>query len=203
MQVKNLGLRDYQSVHREMLDFTLARGRDDEDQCWLVQHKPVYTQGTACQQLTLTPSAIPIVKTDRGGQLTYHGPGQIVMYPLLELKRHGLTIKSIVQLLEQAVIDCLATFAIEAERQDGAPGVYVNSEKIAALGLRIKKGCSYHGLSFNVDMDLSPFENIDPCGYQGLKVTSLAKLLDQKPDYAKTEEALFESFVRLLSEQVS
>lgn len=201
MHVKQLGLCDYQSVHQEMLDFTLARTSVDQDQCWLVQHKPVYTQGTACKQLTLTPSAIPIVKTDRGGQLTYHGPGQIVMYPLLKLKRCGLTVKALVQLLEQSVIDTLATFDIEAQRQAGAPGVYVNGDKIAALGLRIKQGCSYHGLSFNVDMDLTPFENIDPCGYQGLKVTSLANLVQGKPDYKIVEALLVEHFQALLDQQ--
>lgn len=200
MQVKNLGLRDYQPVYQEMLDFTLARQQGDEDQCWIVQHNPVYTQGTACQQLPFSSTSIPVVKTDRGGQLTYHGPGQIVLYPLLQLKQNGLTVKSLVNLLEQSVIDCLKSFAIQAERQQGAPGVYVDGEKIAALGLRIKNGCSYHGLSFNVDMDLTPFENIDPCGYEGLSVTSLASLTNNKLDIDQVEVALVEQFTTLLSQ---
>lgn len=179
--VRNLGLRDYQQTWREMIDFTDARNTEADDfeisdEIWFVQHPAVYTQGTACSSTTLIPSTIPIVKTDRGGQITYHGEGQLVMYVLLELKHFKLTVSKLVRLLEQAVIDFLADQKIQAERKDKAPGVYVAGVKIAALGLRIRKGRSYHGLSLNVDMDLSPFANIDPCGFKGLEVTSMAKL---------------------------
>ena len=165
---------DYQAALVAMSDFALHRSQDDQDQIWLLQHPPVYTQGTACRQGPLTGSDIALVKTDRGGQITYHGPGQIVMYPLLDLKRFGLGVKALVFKLEQAVIELLDELKIVGERRTDAPGVYVNQEKIAALGLRIRRGTSYHGLSLNVDMDLSPFSNIDPCGYQGLRVTQLA-----------------------------
>ena len=149
------------------------------DEIWLLEHPKVYTQGTACDQQTLMPSDIPIVASDRGGQITYHGPGQIVMYPLLSLRRHELTVKGLVTTLEQAVINLLQGWNIAAERQEGAPGIYVAGEKISALGLRIRRGWSYHGLSLNVDMDLQPFANIDPCGYVGLRTTQLK---DQRPD---------------------
>ena len=157
VQVSVFGLCDYQTVYEAMSSYAAEREEADADQIWLVQHFPVYTQGTACTQETLLPSDIPVVKTDRGGQITYHGPGQIVMYPLLRLKRFGLGVKSLVTHLEQSVIDTLKGYEIKAERREDAPGVYVEQAKIAALGLRIRRGNSYHGLSFNLDMDLSPF----------------------------------------------
>jgi len=176
--VKVFAQADYSGAFDAMLDFTNTRDQSDVDQIWLIQHSPVYTQGTACQQTTLLPSNIPVVKADRGGQITYHGPGQIVMYPLLSLRRFGiggnpLGVKMLVNRLEQCVIDCLTDYSVKAQRREDAPGVYVGQAKIAALGLRIRRGCSYHGLSCNVDMDLTPFSNIDPCGFQGLKVTQL------------------------------
>ena len=155
-----------------------------------------YTQGTACEMATLLPSDIPVIKTDRGGQITYHGPGQWVMYPLLHLKRHSIGVRSLVGCLEQCIIDLLASEGVTALRRENAPGVYVNDEKIAALGLRIRRGNSYHGLSLNVDMDLAPFSNIDPCGYQGLKVTQLANLI--AVDEADLGKRLVQKFVELL-----
>jgi lipoyl(octanoyl) transferase len=142
------------------------------DEIWLVQHPPTYTQGQAGKpEHLLHQTNIPVVKIDRGGQITYHGPGQIVAYLLLDLHRWKINVRELVRLMEQAVIDLLAEYGVQAKGREDAPGVYVGDAKIAALGLKIKKGCSYHGLSFNVDMDLSPFDNINPCGYEGLRVT--------------------------------
>lgn len=179
--VKWFGEVPYQDSHSAMMAFANTRADEDNDEIWLLEHPRVYTQGTACDLDTFIPSDIPVVKTDRGGQITYHGPGQIVMYPLLKLKRHGLGVKLLVDCLEQAVINVLADRGVDSDRKEGAPGVYVDQAKVAALGLRIRKGTSYHGLSCNVDMDLTPFKNIDPCGFQGLKVAQLKDLDSQTP----------------------
>lgn len=170
--VKNLGLVEYQSTWDAMKQFTAARNAETRDEIWLLQHPPVYTQGQAGKpEHLLNPNGIPVVKIDRGGQITYHGPGQIVMYLLLDLRRWQLNVRQLVRLMERAVIDLLAAHGVEAHGREDAPGVYVNDAKIAALGLKIKNGCCYHGLSFNVDMDLAPFDSINPCGYAGLRVT--------------------------------
>jgi len=169
---RHLGLVEYQPTFQAMQDFTAQRGPDTPDEIWLLQHPPVYTQGLAGKpEHLLRTSEIPVVKIDRGGQITYHGPGQVVAYILLDLKRHGIGVKELVRRMEQAVIDLLAAHGVAAERRDKAPGVYVNEAKIAALGLRIRNNCSYHGLCLNVDMDLSPYASINPCGYAGLQVT--------------------------------
>ena len=169
---RKLGLAEYQSTWRAMQDFTAARGPGTQDELWLLEHPPVYTLGLAGKpEHLLRQSEIPLVKIDRGGQITYHGPGQIIAYLLLDLKQRGIGVKELVRRMEQAVIDLLADYSVTAERRDKAPGVYVGGAKIAALGLRIKNGCCYHGLSLNVDMDLSPFAAINPCGYEGLAVT--------------------------------
>lgn len=163
---------DYEPTWRAMQRFTDERTADTLDEIWLVQHPPTYTQGQAGKpEHLLNPTAIPVVKIDRGGQITYHGPGQIVAYLLLDLRRWKINVRELVRLMEQAVIDLLAEYGVAAQGREEAPGVYVGDAKIAALGLKIKKSCSYHGLSFNVDMDLSPFDNINPCGYEGLRVT--------------------------------
>lgn len=176
--VRHLGLVDYERVWRDMQAFTEARQADTPDQLWLLQHPPVYTLGLAgrSEHLRQTDTSIPVRRTDRGGQVTYHGPGQIVVYTLLDLRRRSLGVRQLVRRLEQAVIDLLAAHGIVASGQESAPGVYVDGAKIAALGLRIRKGCSYHGLAFNVDMDLGPFDDIDPCGYAGLRVTQARDL---------------------------
>lgn len=194
--VKQFGLIDYEQSYRAMKAFADDRDELATDEIWLLQHPPVYTQGTACEMATLLPSDIPVVKTDRGGQITYHGPGQWVMYPLLHLRNHSIGVKSLVTHLEQSVINLLLDESVTALRHDNAPGVYVNGEKIAALGLRIRRGNSYHGLSLNVDMDLAPFSNIDPCGYQGLTVTQLVNLTEV--DEAQTGQRLVQKFVELL-----
>jgi lipoyl(octanoyl) transferase len=175
--VRHLGLVDYEPTWRAMRDFTNTRSAETDDEIWLCQHPPVFTQGLAGKpEHLLRDIGIPVVKIDRGGQITYHGPGQLVAYLLLDLKRRGLTVKGLVNRMEQAVIDLLAQYGIAAERRAGAPGVYVDHAKIAALGLKIKSGCSYHGLSLNVAMDLAPFAAINPCGYEGLAVAQLAEL---------------------------
>lgn len=160
-----------------MQAFTDARGADTADELWLVEHDPVFTQGQAGKaEHVLAAGDIPVVQVDRGGQVTYHGPGQIVAYPLLDLRRAGLGVRDLVTRIEQAAIDTLAHWQIAATRRDGAPGVYVNDAKVMALGLRVRRGCSFHGLAFNVAMDLSPYARINPCGYQGLRVTSVLDL---------------------------
>lgn len=175
--VRWLGLMDYEAVQHAMETFTLVRTEDSEDEIWLVEHPPVYTLGMNCKDpAIIQPNDIPIVKSDRGGQITYHGPGQIVIYVLVNLRRAQWGIKRLVQELEQTVIDLLAKHNIQALRREGAPGVYVEGKKIAALGLRVRRGCSYHGLAVNVDMALEPFSRIDPCGYPGLVATELSSL---------------------------
>lgn len=173
IEVSVFGEVPYEQSYKAMAEFASQRSQGELDQIWLLHHPRVYTQGTACSLETFLFSDIPTVKTDRGGQITYHGPGQIVLYPMLALKQYSMGVKSLVQKLEQCMIDTLSELSIDAKRRDDAPGVYVKGEKIGALGLRIRKGTSYHGLSLNVDMDLSPFKNIDPCGYQGLEVTNI------------------------------
>ncbi|MDP1633115.1 MAG: lipoyl(octanoyl) transferase LipB [Gallionellaceae bacterium] len=172
IHIRALGMVEYEPTWRAMQKFTAERTADTVDEIWLVQHPPTYTQGQAGKpEHLLHPTSIPVVKIDRGGQITYHGPGQIVAYLLLDLRRWKLNVRELVRLMEQAVIDLLAEYGVHAEGREDAPGVYVDGAKIAALGLKIKNSCSYHGLSFNVDMELSPFDNINPCGYRELRVT--------------------------------
>ena len=169
--VKRLGRVDYEPTFQAMQDFTATRTAETPDELWVVEHPPVYTLGQAGKpEHILRDIGIPLVKIDRGGQVTYHGPGQVVVYLLLDLPRLKIKVRELVTTIEQAVIDLLAEYSVTAERRDGAPGVYVGDAKIAALGLRIRNGCSYHGVSLNVDMDLSPFDAINPCGYAGLRV---------------------------------
>lgn len=202
MIIRQLGLKLYAETQTAMQSFVELSDKDTPDEIWFVQHPPVYTQGTACDLTVLIESDIPLVKSDRGGQITYHGPGQIVMYVMLNLKRHGLGVKALVDMLEQTMINVLESFDIVAIRKQGAPGVYVEGAKIGALGLRFRKGFSYHGLSLNVDMDLFPFQNIDPCGYQGLPVTQikdhLDKHLSEKVSLESVQQALHKEFLSLL-----
>ena len=175
MIVRRLGLVAYEPTWRAMRAFTQKRGESTEDQLWLVQHPPVFTLGLAGRrEHVLSPGEIPVVATDRGGQVTYHGPGQAVVYLLVDLKRRKLGVREMVHRIEQAVIEVLSGFGIEGRRREGMPGVYVGDAKIAAIGLRIARGCSYHGVSLNVDMDLEPFTRIDPCGYPGLAAAQVS-----------------------------
>ncbi|WP_242112510.1 lipoyl(octanoyl) transferase LipB [Luteimonas aquatica] len=175
--VRDLGRQPYEPVWRAMQRFTDLRGADTPDELWVVEHDPVFTLGQAGKdEHVLMPGDIPVLHVDRGGQVTYHGPGQIVVYPLLDLKRLKVGVRDYVTRIEQAIIDTLAGWNIQAERREGAPGVYVNDAKVAALGIRVRRGCTFHGLAFNVAMDLSPFHRINPCGYAGLQVTSVLDL---------------------------
>ena len=173
LTVKSLGLVPYSDAWAAMRAFTASRTAETPDELWLLEHPSVYTYGVAGREAHLPRAdlGIPVIKVDRGGQVTWHGPGQIVLYTLLDLRRLGMGVRELVWLLEQAVLDLLDQFEVRAQRREGAPGVYVGAAKVAALGLRVTRGCSYHGLSLNVDNDLTPFAAIDPCGYPGLPVT--------------------------------
>jgi lipoyl(octanoyl) transferase len=176
-QLRDLGRQPYEPVWRAMQAFTDARDADTPDELWLVEHDPVFTLGQAGkEEHVLMPGDIPVIHVDRGGQVTYHGPGQIVLYPLLDLRRLKVGVREYVDRIEQAVIDTLAEWNIEGARKDGAPGVYVAGAKVMALGIRVRRGCTFHGLAFNIAMDLSPYQRINPCGYQGLQVTSVLDL---------------------------
>jgi len=175
--IKELGTEDYTQVWQAMQSFTDTRKPEQADEIWFVEHPPVFTQGLAGKkEHILDPGDIPIVQSDRGGQVTLHAPGQLVVYFMIDLKRRGLGIRSLVSLLENTVINILDTFDIESAARADAPGVYVDGAKIASVGLKIRRGCSYHGLSFNINMDLSLFERINPCGLENLAVTSLLNL---------------------------
>lgn len=181
-----------------MQDFTAQRAADTPDELWLLEHPPVYTQGQAGKpEHLIAVTEIPVVPIDRGGQITYHGPGQLVAYVLVDLRRRGYGIRELVVRMEQAVIDLLAARGVSAARQTGAPGVYVGGAKIAALGLRVKHGCTYHGLALNVDMDLSPFAAINPCGYPGMAVTD-CHTLGLSGAASATEQALAEALQRAI-----
>lgn len=172
------GLQDYTYVWQKMKNFTVNRNADTNDEIWLLQHPAVFTQGQAGKpEHVLAPGTIPIIQTDRGGQVTYHGPGQLMVYLLLDLQRLNIGIRKLVTLTENAVIQLLSDYNIVATTKCAAPGVYVNDAKICSLGLRVSKGCCYHGLAFNIDMDLEPFSRINPCGFQGLRMTQLSDLL--------------------------
>lgn len=176
--VRDLGLTDYQPVAAAMHAFTRDRGEATPDELWFLQHRPVFTQGQAGKaEHILDPHGIPVVQSDRGGQVTYHGPGQLVVYFLLDVRRRGLGARALVDLIEASLLEVLASYGVEGHLRKGAPGVYVAERKIAALGLRIRRGCSLHGLALNVDMDLTPFTYINPCGYRGMACTRLSDLV--------------------------
>jgi lipoyl(octanoyl) transferase len=178
LRVRRLGQVDYRRTWDSMRDFTDRRGPDTGDELWLLEHPPVFTLGQAARpEHVLDAGDIPVVQTDRGGQVTYHGPGQLVAYLLLDLRRAGIGVKRLVNLLEQAVVDLLAERGVAAAARPDAPGVYVDGAKIASVGLRVRHGCSYHGIALNVDADLEPFRRINPCGYAGLAVARLCDLV--------------------------
>ena len=177
MRVRKLGLVAYAPTWRAMQAFNAARGPDTEDQLWMLEHPPVFTLGVAGRpQHVLDPGAIPVVASDRGGQVTYHGPGQAVAYLLLDLRRAGFGVRELVRRIERAVISLLHGYGIEGECREGMPGVYVEGAKVAAIGLRVSRGCTYHGVALNHRVDLAPFSRIDPCGYPGLAAARLADL---------------------------
>jgi lipoyl(octanoyl) transferase len=175
LRVRRLGLAQYEPVWRRMQAYTDQRDEGSADELWLVQHPPVFTQGQAGKaEHVLAPGDIPIIQVDRGGQVTYHGPGQIVAYPLVDIGRKGIGVRDFVCRIEESIIRVLEHYGVSGERIAGAPGIYVGGAKIASLGLRVRRGRSFHGLAFNIDMDLEPFQRINPCGYAGLQVTQLS-----------------------------
>ncbi len=198
---RQLGLVDYQSTLQAMKDLTDARGPEDPDQLWLLQHPRVFTQGQAGKaEHLLAPGDIPVIQVDRGGQVTYHGPGQWVLYLMIDLRRRSWGVRDLVNTIERSIVLLLAEYGIDAAAEPKAPGVYVAGAKIASLGLRVRRGCSYHGLSINVDMDLEPFGRINPCGYQGLEVTSMARLL---PAGTVDVDAVGRRLISIVAEQVA
>ncbi|WP_131794689.1 lipoyl(octanoyl) transferase LipB [Fluoribacter gormanii] len=178
MKIRQLGIQNYNDVWLQMKEFTQSRDANTQDELWLLQHSPVYTQGQAGKpEHILNPESIPVVQSDRGGQVTYHGPGQLVAYVLMDISRKNLGIRSLVSQLEQILISVLAQYQIEGSIRCGAPGVYVNEQKIASIGLRVKNGCTYHGIALNVDMDLKPFSGINPCGFAKMEMTQISKFV--------------------------
>ncbi|MEX7692746.1 lipoyl(octanoyl) transferase LipB [Enterobacter hormaechei] len=197
--VRHLGIQPYEPVSQAMHDFTDRRDDTTPDEIWLVEHLPVFTQGQAgkAEHLLMTGD-IPVIQSDRGGQVTYHGPGQQVMYVLLNLKRRKLGVRELVTLLEQTVVNTLAEYDIDAHPRADAPGVYVGEMKICSLGLRIRKGCSFHGLALNINMDLAPFQRINPCGYAGMEMTQMRQWVDTAtPDNIRP--VLLKNFLALLN----
>ena len=179
IKIRKKGLRDYTSTWKEMISFTENRNIDTPDELWMLEHNSVFTQGLSGKpEHLLKATQIPIIQSDRGGQITYHAPGQLIIYCLIDIKRLGIGIKKMVSIIEQSLIEFLSTYDIRAHTLTGAPGVYVNGSKIAALGLKVKQGRTYHGLSLNIDMNLSPYKLINPCGYSDLKVTQMCNLTD-------------------------
>ncbi|WP_333872268.1 lipoyl(octanoyl) transferase LipB [Kosakonia cowanii] len=197
--IRNLGLQPYAPVSQEMHDFTDRRDDDTPDEIWLVEHPPVFTQGQAGKaEHVLAAGDIQVIQSDRGGQVTYHGPGQQVMYVLINLKRRKIGVRELVTLLENTVINTLAQLNIVANARPDAPGVYVDGKKICSLGLRIRKGCSFHGLALNIDMDLAPFMRINPCGYAGMEMTQVSKLVENA-SMDKIRTILIQHFLALLN----
>ena len=177
IEIRTLGNKEYEPLWREMQEFTNSRDNDTADEIWFTEHPPVFTLGlNASREHLLAPGDIPVVRIDRGGQVTYHGPGQLMIYPLIDLKRARLGIRALVTALEQSVVDLAAQYDIAAKSKADAPGVYVEGKKIASVGLRVRRWCSYHGMALNVDMDLEPYTRINTCGYTDLEVTDLRKL---------------------------
>ena len=192
VNIRSLGLTEYSETFEEMKTFTKSRTPDTIDEIWVTEHQPVFTQGIAGkEEHILVPGEIPIVLSDRGGQVTYHGPGQVMAYLLFDLRRKKVLVRELVFKIEQAIICALRELAIDGERLAGAPGIYVDSKKIASLGLRVSRGCSYHGLSLNVDMDLEPFERINPCGFKNIGVTQVSDLVSSRVD--EIEELLLKA----------
>ncbi|MBB5209622.1 lipoyl(octanoyl) transferase LipB [Chiayiivirga flava] len=190
-QIRDLGRRGYEPVWHAMQQFTDGRGPDTVDELWLVEHEPVFTLGQAGKsEHVLAAGDIPVLRVERGGQVTYHGPGQLVAYPLVDLRRLSLSVRELVCRIEQATIDTLAHWHIDGKRKAGAPGIYVDGAKVMALGLRVRRGCTFHGLAFNVAMDLAPWHRINPCGFAGLHVTQLADLLARVPAHSALESTL-------------
>ncbi len=207
LEVTDLGVQPYEQVWAAMIEFTNSRTPEANDKLWLVQHPPVFTQGQAGKaEHLLVVSDIPVVQSDRGGQVTYHGPGQLVAYPLLDLRRLKMGVRDLVTALEETIVATLAYYHVKAFAKANAPGVYVNvhgdDSKISSLGLRVRKGCSFHGFSLNVAMDLAPFLHINPCGYPGLNMTQMQDLLAKPVIFADVQQQLVAEFAQKLGYKV-
>jgi len=197
--IRDLGRVDYVDTWQRMQQFTDSRDEQTPDELWLLEHDPVFTQGQAGKaEHLLFPGEIPVVQVDRGGQVTYHGPGQLVVYVLLNIKRRNLGVRQLVNLIEQSIVDTLAIYQLNAYAKADAPGVYVDEKKVASLGLRIRKGCSFHGLALNVDMDLSPFQRINPCGYAGMQMIQ-TKDIGGPASIADAKQQLTHQLLQLLN----
>ena len=200
IKIKEKGLQDYNSTWQEMVSFTENRDNHTEDELWTLEHRSVFTQGLSGKpEHLLRETEIEVIKSDRGGQITYHGPGQLIVYCLIDIKRLGIGVKQMVSIIEKSIIDLLSDFSISSHQIPGAPGVYVDGSKIAALGLKVKRGKTYHGLSLNVDMNLSPYNLINPCGYKDLKITQISNLTDNKPDLDKIKQQLTKNLAKYVS----
>ncbi len=201
LHIRHLGRQDYESVWHAMQAYTDNRDTDSNDELWIVEHSPVFTQGQAGKsEHILNPGDIPVIQVDRGGQVTYHGPGQLVVYPLIDIKRSKLGVRQLVNNIEQSIVDMLAMYDVNAYAKADAPGVYVDERKVASLGLRIRKGCSFHGLALNVDMDLAPFQRINPCGYAGLEMVQ-CKALGGPQTVTEAGEKLIQTLSKVLGYQ--
>ena len=200
IKIKEKGLQDYNSTWQEMVSFTEKRNNHTEDELWTLEHRSVFTQGLSGKpEHLLKETEIEVIKSDRGGQITYHGPGQLIVYCLVDIKRLGIGVKQMVSIIEKSIIDLLSDYSISSHKIPGAPGVYVDGSKIAALGLKVKRGKTYHGLSLNVDMNLSPYNLINPCGYKDLKITQMSNLTDNKPDLNKIKKQLTKNLTKYVS----
>jgi lipoyl(octanoyl) transferase len=200
IKIKEKGLQDYNSTWQEMVSFTEKRNNHTEDELWTLEHRSVFTQGLSGKpEHLLRETEIEVIKSDRGGQITYHGPGQLIVYCLIDIKRLGIGVKQMVSIIEKSIIDLLSDYSISSHKIPGAPGVYVDGSKIAALGLKVKRGKTYHGLSLNVDMNLSPYSLINPCGYKDLKITQMSNLTDNKPDLDKIKKQLTKNLTKYVS----
>ena len=200
IKIKEKGLQDYNSTWQEMVSFTENRNNHTEDELWTLEHRSVFTQGLSGKsEHLLKETEIEVIKSDRGGQITYHGPGQLIVYCLIDIKRLGIGVKQMVSIIEKSIIDLLSDYSISSHKIPGAPGVYVDGSKIAALGLKVKRGKTYHGLSLNVDMNLSPYSLINPCGYKDLKITQMSYLTDNKPDLDQIKKQLTKNLTKYVS----
>ena len=200
IKIMEKGLQDYNSTWQEMVSFTKNRNNHTEDELWTLEHRSVFTQGLSGKsEHLLKETEIEVIKSDRGGQITYHGPGQLIVYCLIDIKRLGIGVKQMVSIIEKSIIDLLSDYSISSHKIPGAPGVYVDGSKIAALGLKVKRGKTYHGLSLNVDMNLSPYSLINPCGYKDLKITQMSNLTDNKPDLDKIKKQLTKNLTKYVS----
>jgi lipoyl(octanoyl) transferase len=198
--IKEKGLQDYTSTWQEMVSFTENRSDQTEDELWTLEHRSVFTQGLSGKpEHLLKESEIDVIQSDRGGQITYHGPGQLIIYCLIDIKRLGIGVKEMVRIIEKSIIDLLSDYSIPSHKIVGAPGVYVDGSKIAALGLKVKRGKTYHGLSLNVDMNLSPYQLINPCGYRDLNVTQMSNLTDNKLELDKIKKQLTKHLTKYVS----